>query len=87
MVLQVLYDNIEDKSKILTNKRVQTVDMTDDGVTVKTSDGATYKGDILVGADGIHSAVRGEMWRIANEVAPGWIPSDEHNCEFKFPSV
>lgn len=73
MVLQVLYDNIKDKSKVMVNKRVQRVDMTDNGVTVLAQDGSIYKGDILVGADGIHSAVRGEMWRIADELSPGWI--------------
>lgn len=84
MVLQVLYNNIQDKTKVLINKRVKKVDMDDNGVTVRTSDGSTYKGDILVGADGIHSSVRGEMWRIANEMSPGWIPSDEHSCEFEY---
>lgn len=81
MVLQVLYDNIQDKSKILVNKKVQNVKMTEDGVVVKTSDGSSYEGDILVGADGIHSSVREEMWRIANDLSPGWIPSDERSCE------
>lgn len=78
MVLQVLYDNIKDKTKVLTNKRVHKVHMTDAGVTVKTSDGSVYQGDILVGSDGIHSTVRDEMWRIANQERPGWIPADEH---------
>lgn len=87
MVLKVLYDNIRDKTKILTKKHVQKVDMTDDGVVVKTSDGSSYKGDILIGADGIHSSVRGEMWRIANEISPGWIPSDEPFCEFNISNV
>lgn len=82
MVLQVLYENIKDKTKILTKKQVKKVDLTDDGVLVTTSDKSTYKGDILVGADGIHSSVRGEMWRIANEMSPGWIPVDEHSGEF-----
>ncbi|GAB7352388.1 hypothetical protein MBLNU459_g2821t1 [Dothideomycetes sp. NU459] len=77
MMLQVLYDNIQDKTKVLTNKQVKRVDLQDDGVSVLTSDGNTYRGDILIGADGIHSSVRGEMWRIANEVSPGWIPADE----------
>lgn len=81
MLLQVLYNNIRDKTKILTGKRVQKVDLNDDGVVVQTSDGSTYTGDILIGADGIHSAVRGEMWRLANEQSPGWIPSDEHSCK------
>ncbi|KAH7385692.1 FAD-binding domain-containing protein [Pyrenochaeta sp. MPI-SDFR-AT-0127] len=85
MVLKVLYDNIRDKTKVMTGKRVQTVVMTDDGVRVKTADGSSYAGDILVAADGIHSTVRDEMWKIANETSPGWIPSDEHSsvpCDF-----
>ncbi|OBT85982.1 hypothetical protein VE02_06383 [Pseudogymnoascus sp. 03VT05] len=60
-VLQVLYDNIQDKKKILTKKEIQEVDMTHDGVVVKTSDGSSYQGDILVGADGNHSTVRDRM--------------------------
>ncbi|KAF7549510.1 hypothetical protein G7Z17_g6330 [Cylindrodendrum hubeiense] len=86
MVIQVLYDNVRDKSKVLTNKRVQRVSMTDDGVVVKTSDGSSYKGDILVGADGIHSTVRGEMWKIANEMSPEWIPADEQSLFRKHES-
>lgn len=85
MVLQVLYNNIRDKSKILTDKRVVAVKMVDDGVIAKTSDGSSYKGDILVGADGIHSTVRAEMWKIANELSPGWIPANEQSCESKSP--
>jgi 2-polyprenyl-6-methoxyphenol hydroxylase-like FAD-dependent oxidoreductase len=81
MVLKVLYDNIKDKTKVLTSKGVQNVELVDNGVIVKTSDGSSYKGDILVGADGIHSTVRGEMWRIANELSPGWIPSSERSGE------
>ncbi|KAJ4214447.1 hypothetical protein NW759_010463 [Fusarium solani] len=85
VVLQVLYDNIKDKTKVLVNKRVDKVHTSDDGVVVKTSDGSSFEGHILVGADGIHSTVRGEMWRIANEMSPGWIPSDEHTsvpCDY-----
>ncbi|KFY40946.1 hypothetical protein V495_05159 [Pseudogymnoascus sp. VKM F-4514 (FW-929)] len=77
-VLQVLYDNIQDKSKILTNKEIWNVDVTHNGVVVKTSDGSLYNGDILVGADGNQSTVRDTMWQIADELSPGWISSDEH---------
>lgn len=84
MVLQVLYENIKDKSKILPKKRVEKVSVTDDGVVVITSDKSSYKGDILIGADGIHSKVREEMWRLANKMSPGWIPSDEHICWFSY---
>ncbi|KAJ0415944.1 hypothetical protein BJY00DRAFT_317406 [Aspergillus carlsbadensis] len=85
MVLQVLYDNIKDKSKVLTKKRVQKVDMTSHSVVVKTADGSSYHGDILIGADGIHSTVRGEMWRLANKMQPGWIAADEYSrmpCDY-----
>ncbi|KAH0846650.1 hypothetical protein AYO21_08051 [Fonsecaea monophora] len=85
MVLRVLYENIRDKSKILTNKRVRDVEVSDDGVAVTTTDNSVYRGDILVGADGIHSQVRNEMWRIANKSSPGWIPPDEHDrvpCDY-----
>ncbi|KAH6871228.1 FAD-binding domain-containing protein [Thelonectria olida] len=80
MVLQVLYNNIRDKTRVLTKKCVKRVNLTNDGVVVKTSDGSSYAGDILVGADGIHSSVRGEMWRIANQMSPGWIPSSERSA-------
>jgi 2-polyprenyl-6-methoxyphenol hydroxylase-like FAD-dependent oxidoreductase len=87
MVLLVLYDNIKDKNKVLTTKRVQGVEITDDDVVVRTSDGSFYEGDILVGADGIHSTVRGEMWKIANKQSPGWIPSIEASGkDYVYPS-
>lgn len=83
MVLQVLFENIRDKTKVLTSKRVQHVELVDDGVLVKTSDGSVYTGDILIGADGIHSTVRKEMWRIANDMSPGWISPSDYTCEFE----
>lgn len=76
----MLYDSIKDKKKVLTNKRVQNVDVGDDGVSVRTEDGSTYHGDILIGADGIHSTIRSEMWRLADAQSPGWIPADEKTC-------
>uniref|UniRef100_A0A0B7KJ93 FAD-binding domain-containing protein n=1 Tax=Bionectria ochroleuca TaxID=29856 RepID=A0A0B7KJ93_BIOOC len=85
MVLKVLYENVKDKSKVLSSKRVNKVEMTDSGVIVKTVDGSTYEGDILIGGDGIHSTVRSEMWRIANLELPGWIPDNEKQsvpCDF-----
>lgn len=65
MFLQHLYDSIDQKNKVLTGKRVAGVVKSDDiSVTVKTEDGSVYEGDILVGADGIHSRVRREMSRL-----------------------
>lgn len=40
----------------------------DDGIIIKMSDGSTYKGDILVGADGACSTVRQRLFdRLKNE--------------------
>jgi 2-polyprenyl-6-methoxyphenol hydroxylase-like FAD-dependent oxidoreductase len=79
VLLRVLYDNVHDKTRILTKKKIQKVALTLDGVVARTSDGSSYEGDILVGADGMHSTVRDEMWQIADKLSPGWIRSDEHN--------
>lgn len=81
MVLQVLYDNIKDKSKVLTNKRVKTIQSEDGGVTAITTDNSVYKGDIVIGADGIHSTVRSEMWKHAHKVRPRWFDQSEKEGE------
>lgn len=82
MALQVLYENIKDKSKLLKNKKVTKVEIGSDSVTAIAADSTKHTGDILVGADGIHSQVRQEMWRIADEISPGYIPSSEKQREF-----
>lgn len=71
MLLKVLYENIRDKSKVLTGKKVTRVEISDHGSTAITDDGTRYSGDIVVGADGVHSTVRDEMWRLANKLEPG----------------
>ncbi|KAL2782879.1 hypothetical protein BJX66DRAFT_350308 [Aspergillus keveii] len=36
----------------------------DGGVGIETRDGRIFTGDFVVGADGVHSKTRGEMWRL-----------------------
>lgn len=58
----------------------------DNGVQVTTDKGKVFKGDILVGADGIYSTVRKEMWRIGNQASPGYFPDNEWSkvpCYYK----
>jgi FAD dependent monooxygenase len=45
----------------------------EDHVTVQVEDNSYYDGDIVVGADGVHSKVREEMWRLMNSMQPGLI--------------
>ena len=81
---RILYAHVKNKDKILTGKRVEEVITATNGVMVKTRDGETFTGDILIGADGIHSRVRREMWRLAAESRPGWFPENELNSEAPF---
>ena len=62
-LLKILYDRIPEKSKVLTGKKVKSVDQSDEGIVVRCEDGSAYAGNMTAGADGIHSNVRGEMWR------------------------
>ncbi|KAG0242751.1 hypothetical protein B0O80DRAFT_493938 [Mortierella sp. GBAus27b] len=55
------YDLLASKiapEKIHFNKKVALIQQDKDGVMIQCSDGSTYKGDILVGADGAYSGVR-----------------------------
>lgn len=55
-------------------KRLVTKLEANDGIIIRMSDGTTYKGDILVGADGAHSTVRHRLMdRLKNEnrLCPG----------------
>ncbi|KAF2846524.1 FAD/NAD(P)-binding domain-containing protein [Plenodomus tracheiphilus IPT5] len=81
MLLKILYDNLRGKSKVLTSKGIVHVDNLDDRnqVQVTTGDGSIFTGSILIGADGIHSTVRREMWRIADQSDSHYFPENERN--------
>ncbi|KAG0158292.1 hypothetical protein PDIDSM_5805 [Penicillium digitatum] len=55
MLIEVLFEKIQNKAKVLTSQRVQSVENGTSSVTVTTTTGQTYTGSIVVGADGIHS--------------------------------
>lgn len=69
--VQALYDNLRDKSKVLTSSCIMKVESFCDGASVETSDGSVFYGDIVIGADGVHSRVRAEMQRCAEKESPG----------------
>ena len=65
-LIQILYDHLQDKSKVHVFKELLIIEQLDRGVKVITKDGAIFVGDILVGADGVHSRTRKEMWELAD---------------------
>lgn len=75
--LRVLYDRLRNKNCVLLNKKVDRVELLDRGVKVFTADGQSFRGSLLIGADGVHSTVRREMFRIADEQAPEYLSTNE----------
>lgn len=75
-VLRILYERLEDKSKLFVNTRVVKVDHSRNGVIVRCEDGKTYAGDIVVAADGVHSVVRSEMRKYADLETNGLMDKD-----------
>lgn len=63
-MVKTLFENICDKSKIHTSSGVVDIRLTATGVEVQTDNGA-FQGDIVVGADGVHSRVRHVMEQLA----------------------
>lgn len=70
-VIDILFDNLRSKANIHTSRSVVNIDTLSDGVKVETADGSVFEGDIVIGADGIHSRVLKEMQRQAEIDTPG----------------
>ena len=75
--MEILYDKYPAKSNVLVKKRVAEVQLFNDGGRVITDDGAVYDGQLVVGADGVHSRIRSEMWRLADIRNPNIISPDD----------
>ncbi|KAK0638444.1 FAD-dependent monooxygenase bik2 [Lasiodiplodia hormozganensis] len=73
-VLEILYDKIQDKSRISTGKRVILVENFPTHATVTATDGSQLQASIIVGADGVHSVVR----RAINALAPSLEPPADY---------
>lgn len=84
-LLEILYTHLPDKSRVLTSKGVVRITPHGNKMSVTTADGDEFQGDLVVGADGVHSVTRREMWRIANIEQPGLIPFKEQASMFLEP--
>ncbi|KAF9906106.1 hypothetical protein EC991_000974 [Linnemannia zychae] len=59
------------------NKKVTSLEQNKEGVMIRCSDGTTYHGDILVGADGAYSGVRQALYKRLEKA--GKLPSSDSN--------
>lgn len=82
-LLEILYNALPDKTKVKVNKTVSDIEQYSEGgkysVRIRTLDGDVYEGDLVVGADGVHSQTRREMWRLSGSSYTGDIPFSERN--------
>lgn len=82
ILVQTLYDHIQDKSKVLTSEKVVTVKNSISHVTVTTSTGKSFTGDMVAGADGINSTIRQKMWEESQSIDPTWVDPSEIECMY-----
>ena len=63
-LIQILYNSlVGDKHRVVFDKRAVQFEQSASEVKVKCADGSSFAGDVVVGADGIHSATRREaLW-------------------------
>ncbi|KAF2416531.1 FAD/NAD(P)-binding domain-containing protein, partial [Tothia fuscella] len=59
--VEMLYENLPGQSRVKTCKYVVGVEQNKEGVKVQLDDGTCKRGDIVIGADSVHSFVRGQM--------------------------
>ncbi|KAF6834221.1 FAD binding domain protein [Colletotrichum plurivorum] len=65
-LLCVMYAHLKDKDRIFCHQKVRKVDSSPDSAKVYTENGSVFEGQIVVGADGVRSTIRREMWRNAD---------------------
>ncbi|RFU79577.1 fad binding domain-containing [Trichoderma arundinaceum] len=97
-LVQSLYDQLPDslKSNVLTGKKVVDIQSNESEVKVFCDDGSVHKGNLVLGADGVHSKTRQIMRKLALESNPDaeWDPeipyTSSYRCmwaSFKRPSA
>ena len=80
-LLEILYRSYPDHSKILLEEKVTAIETFSDGATVTTGSGSIYRGQLVIGADGVHSKVRQEIWKASENKESGSKIAQEKSSE------
>lgn len=80
-ILRILYENLPDKSLVKTRVKITDIKQFPDRVEVLLEDGTVEIGDMIIGADGVHTTTRDYMWAHAAKVSPGLITAAERTCK------
>lgn len=83
-LITVLFQRFPQRDKILTGHAVTNVELLPQGVSVNCANGSSFQGDIVVGADGIHSTIRAEMWKHASAAAPDAFSVKDKGMSFPY---
>ncbi|MDX1882914.1 FAD-dependent monooxygenase [Mycolicibacterium sp. 120270] len=83
-LVDVLYQATKDSVEYRFNTRISALSQDDDGVDVTLADGSTLRTDLVVGADGPHSAVRGLVFGPESDFAK---PLGGYNAWFTAPDT
>ncbi|KAI0139525.1 putative dehydrogenase [Hypoxylon sp. NC0597] len=87
-LIQVLYESLpERETRVKTNARVVDIETHASGVRVHLADGSIEEGDIIIGADGVHSETRTIMNKLARESPNTEDLNDEYPMVAHFQSV
>ncbi|KAJ5608614.1 hypothetical protein N7537_005233 [Penicillium hordei] len=70
-ILEILYQSYPDHRNIRLGERVTKIETCGDVAIVRTSKGSFYRGHLIVGADGVHSKVRQEIWNALERTSSG----------------
>ncbi|OGE54989.1 hypothetical protein PENARI_c005G00511 [Penicillium arizonense] len=69
-LLEILYRNLRGKSKIFCSHKVVDIQCDQNRTIAVTDNGATFEGDIIIGADGVHSFTRQAIWNKLETTEP-----------------
>ncbi|KAH7028242.1 FAD binding domain-containing protein [Macrophomina phaseolina] len=89
-LLEILYSALPDKSKVEVDKTVSGIEKHPKKygvVEVRTHDGDVYEGNLVVGADGVHSKARAEMWRLTSALQPNKISEEKNNMTVEYTCI